>query len=538
MAFLGAFHGRTYGAMSPERLQADAAPGVRAAGPRDPPRPLRRPRERPRPAPDHLPARRAGGDLRRADPGRGRLHRPARRLPARPPGDLRRGTGPCSCSTRSSPGSAGPGRMFASEHWGVAGDIVCLAKGIANGLPLGAIVARADVMDWPQRQPRLDLRRQPRRLRRGPGHAPAGRAPLHGQRRAPRAISSCDGLRDLAGRHPAIKEVRGLGLMVGMEVQSDGAPDPDLRDRIIELAFRRGLLLLPCGPSTVRFCPPLCLTAPPGRDRPGDPRRRPLPAEEEPGRALRRPARRRRDSRCTVCVDVDYRGRPGRRRRRDVPRLGRRSPLLSRSWSRSTGSSPTSPATSSDASLPCLLAVLEALREPAGGDRHRRIRLARRRPGARPGRPPAPSDRGPVGRDRRSRRPGSSVPDRSRQVQVDGPRPRHQLYGSRRSAMDLSDAARASGRCTGTTSSDPTLLRRVDRLAGTLIAGPASRGSIGARRLWPLGRAVDTVVTEPLPDCRRGVALRRAYARWRSGSLGCRGALSLVADSIDSYRAS
>ena len=41
------------------------------------------------------------------------------------------------------------GKMFASEHWGVAGDIVCLAKGIANGLPLGAIVARASVMDWP-----------------------------------------------------------------------------------------------------------------------------------------------------------------------------------------------------------------------------------------------------------------------------------------------------------------------------------------------------------------------------------------------------
>ncbi len=41
------------------------------------------------------------------------------------------------------------GKMFASEHWGVAGDIVCLAKGIANGLPLGAIVAKASVMDWP-----------------------------------------------------------------------------------------------------------------------------------------------------------------------------------------------------------------------------------------------------------------------------------------------------------------------------------------------------------------------------------------------------
>jgi 4-aminobutyrate aminotransferase len=48
--------------------------------------------------------------------------------------------------------------------------------------------------------------------------------------------------------------------MIGVEIQTDGAPDPDLRDQIVDRAFHRGLLLLPCGPSTVRFCPPLCLT--------------------------------------------------------------------------------------------------------------------------------------------------------------------------------------------------------------------------------------------------------------------------------------
>ena len=49
--------------------------------------------------------------------------------------------------------------------------------------------------------------------------------------------------------------------MIGVEIQvRAGEPDPGLRDRIIDLAFHRGLLLLPCGPSTVRFCPPLCLT--------------------------------------------------------------------------------------------------------------------------------------------------------------------------------------------------------------------------------------------------------------------------------------
>ncbi len=75
-----------------------------------------------------------------------------------------------------------------------------------------------------------------------------------------RGVQLREGLRGLAAEHPFIRDVRGLGLMVGMEVGHDDGPDPDLRDRIIQHAFRRGLLLLPCGASTVRFCPPLCLT--------------------------------------------------------------------------------------------------------------------------------------------------------------------------------------------------------------------------------------------------------------------------------------
>jgi len=70
-----------------------------------------------------------------------------------------------------------------------------------------------------------------------------------------------EGLSKLAQKYPIVRDVRGLGLMIGMEIGCDGRPAPALRDRIIELAFHRGLLLLPCGPSTIRFCPPLCLTA-------------------------------------------------------------------------------------------------------------------------------------------------------------------------------------------------------------------------------------------------------------------------------------
>jgi 4-aminobutyrate aminotransferase len=152
------------------------------------------------------------------------------------------------------------GRMFASEHWGVAGDVVCLAKGIANGLPLGALVARAEVMDWPSGSHASTFG----------GNPVACAAAIETLRlvearymanAAARGLELTRGLTLLAGRHPSVKEVRGLGLMVGVEVQDGGEPAPALRDRVVDEAFRRGLLLLPCGASTVRFCPPLCLTA-------------------------------------------------------------------------------------------------------------------------------------------------------------------------------------------------------------------------------------------------------------------------------------
>ncbi|MFI5457766.1 MAG: acetyl ornithine aminotransferase family protein [Isosphaerales bacterium] len=152
------------------------------------------------------------------------------------------------------------GKMFASEHWGVAGDIVCLAKGIANGLPLGAIVASASVMDWPSGSHASTFGGNPvacaaslatLRLVEERYCANADR----------RGRQMRDGLLALARRFPCIREVRGLGLMIGVEIQSEtGEPEPALRDWMIDLAFHRGLLLLPCGTSTIRICPPLCLT--------------------------------------------------------------------------------------------------------------------------------------------------------------------------------------------------------------------------------------------------------------------------------------
>jgi 4-aminobutyrate aminotransferase len=151
------------------------------------------------------------------------------------------------------------GRMFASEHWSVAGDIVCLAKGIANGLPLGAIVARADVMDWPSGS-------HASTFGGNPVACAAALATLdliqtkYRANAARRGRQLFDGLKELGKVHSIVREVRGLGLMIGLEIADKGKSSPALRDRIVTLAFERGLLLLPCGPSTVRFCPPLCLT--------------------------------------------------------------------------------------------------------------------------------------------------------------------------------------------------------------------------------------------------------------------------------------
>jgi 4-aminobutyrate aminotransferase len=153
------------------------------------------------------------------------------------------------------------GKMFASEHWGVAGDILCMAKGIANGLPLGAIVAKGSVMDWPSGSHASTFG----------GNPVACAASLATIRLLEkRYIANAnqrgrqlrEGLAALADRYSFIREVRGLGLMIGLEIQSEtGEPAPGFRDELIDMAFQRGLLLLPCGPTTIRFCPPLCLTA-------------------------------------------------------------------------------------------------------------------------------------------------------------------------------------------------------------------------------------------------------------------------------------
>jgi 4-aminobutyrate aminotransferase len=155
------------------------------------------------------------------------------------------------------------GKLFAIEHWGVEPDIICLAKGIASGMPLGAIIARDEVMTWPSGSHASTFGGNPVSCR-------ASLATLdllekgYIANAAQRGEQLRQGLLKLQRHYLEIGEVRGLGLMVAMDLVKDRdnlTPDPILRDRVVQTAFQKGLLLLGAGESAVRFCPPLCVTA-------------------------------------------------------------------------------------------------------------------------------------------------------------------------------------------------------------------------------------------------------------------------------------
>jgi 4-aminobutyrate aminotransferase len=155
------------------------------------------------------------------------------------------------------------GKMFAVEHWGVEPDIVCLAKGIASGMPLGAIIARAQVMDWPPGSHASTFGGNPVSCR-------ASLATLellengYIANAAERGEQLRRGLMALQPRFPELGEVRGLGLMRAVDLVKDrNGPvlDHDLREEVVQDAFHKGLLLLGCGEAAIRFCPPLCVTA-------------------------------------------------------------------------------------------------------------------------------------------------------------------------------------------------------------------------------------------------------------------------------------
>ena len=154
------------------------------------------------------------------------------------------------------------GKMFAVEHWGVEPDIICLAKGIASGMPLGAIVAREEIMDWPPGSHASTFGGNPVSCRAALATMDLLEAGYM-DNAAVRGAELQAGLRRLRNAHPALGDVRGIGLMTAVDVVSSHVPyvlDPKGRDALIASAFEAGLLLLGCGPAAIRFCPPLCVT--------------------------------------------------------------------------------------------------------------------------------------------------------------------------------------------------------------------------------------------------------------------------------------
>ncbi|HET6878657.1 MAG TPA: acetyl ornithine aminotransferase family protein [Pirellulales bacterium] len=151
------------------------------------------------------------------------------------------------------------GKMFAIEHFGVVPDMVCLAKGIASGLPLGALITRATIMDWPPGSHASTFGGNPVSCR-----AALATFDLIEREYLANAIDRGEqlaaGLLELSKKHTVLANPRGLGLMQAIDVIDDDA-HPLLRNAMVDHAFYRGLLLLGCGRSAIRFCPGLCVTA-------------------------------------------------------------------------------------------------------------------------------------------------------------------------------------------------------------------------------------------------------------------------------------
>jgi 4-aminobutyrate aminotransferase len=159
-------------------------------------------------------------------------------------------------------GAGRTGKWWAIEHSGVEPDMVCMAKGIASGMPLGICMTRAEVMDWVPGSHASTFGGNPVSiaaalatmdvLERGAIENAAQVGEFMLQR-----------LRGWVETHPLVGEVRGRGLMIGIELVKDKAtrePAAALRNRVETLAFERGLMLLGCGETSLRLSPPLIVS--------------------------------------------------------------------------------------------------------------------------------------------------------------------------------------------------------------------------------------------------------------------------------------
>jgi 4-aminobutyrate aminotransferase len=159
-------------------------------------------------------------------------------------------------------GAGRTGKWWAIEHSGVEPDMVCMAKGIASGMPLGVCMTKAAIMDWAPGSHASTFGGNPVSIA-------AALATLDILQRDGLANAARVGafmmerLRGWIGTHSLVGDVRGRGLMIGIELVKDKAtrePAAALRDRWALLAFERGLMVLGCGETTLRLCPPLVVS--------------------------------------------------------------------------------------------------------------------------------------------------------------------------------------------------------------------------------------------------------------------------------------
>jgi 4-aminobutyrate aminotransferase len=153
------------------------------------------------------------------------------------------------------------GKMFGMEHWNVVPDIITVAKGVASGLPLGATIAPARLMDWAPGAHGSTFGGNPVscaaaletvKLLENGLVANAARMGDYLMKR----------LAAIQKKNRVIGRVSGKGLMIGLEIVEDKTsmkPAPGVRDKIVDACFYLGLLVLPCGPSTLRLVPPLVI---------------------------------------------------------------------------------------------------------------------------------------------------------------------------------------------------------------------------------------------------------------------------------------
>jgi 4-aminobutyrate aminotransferase len=155
------------------------------------------------------------------------------------------------------------GKWFAAEHTGVHPDIVCMAKGIASGMPLGITMSKADLMDWVPGSHASTFGGNPVCI--AAALATLDVIEKEGLLRNSQEVGDHMQKRmaNWPRKHRIVGDIRGRGLMIGVEIVKDQATrehGASERDRIVELAFERGVLFLGCGPSTVRIAPPLIVT--------------------------------------------------------------------------------------------------------------------------------------------------------------------------------------------------------------------------------------------------------------------------------------